>query len=113
MNSLNQITSREVPGYVNVLGTATAVGPQQRIDFDYDWRGRRISKRVWNNTARSGYPTIILNYAYDGWNLLAELAGFGGNSVLASYGWGLDLSGGLQGAGGVGGLASIWWTGLG
>ena len=37
----------------------TANGPQQRIEFAYDWRGRRIGKKVWNNTAGTeGYGTI-------------------------------------------------------
>jgi len=33
-----------------------AVVSQQRIDCEYDWQGRRISKKVWNNTAGSGTP---------------------------------------------------------
>lgn len=82
----------------------TAVGPQQRIDYDYDSKSRRISKKVWNNTTGSGLPNTYVNYVYDGWNLVTELAAFGGNSLLRDYGWGLDLSGSEQGAGGVGGL---------
>ena len=46
-----------------------------------------------------------LRYLYDGWNLLAEIDASG--DVVRSYTWGLDLSGSMQGAGGVGGLLSV------
>lgn len=39
---------------------------------------------------------------YDGWNVIAKTSGT--NSRQHSYVWGLDMSGGFQGAGGVGGL---------
>jgi RHS repeat-associated protein len=39
---------------------------------------------------------------YDGWNLIAILNPQ--SSILASFMWGTDLSGSMQGAGGVGGL---------
>jgi len=42
---------------------------------------------------------------YDGWNLLASLNP--ASSVRQAYLWGLDLSGTMQGAGGVGGLLAI------
>ncbi|MFO0831459.1 MAG: RHS repeat-associated core domain-containing protein [Phycisphaerales bacterium] len=41
-------------------------------------------------------------FAWDGWNLSMELNGV--NAAVRSMGWGLDLSGSEQGAGGVGGL---------
>lgn len=50
----------------------------------------------------SGYRT---KYLYDGWNLLAELDG--ANNLVRSHMWGLDLSGSIQGAGGVGGLLAV------
>src|SRR5688572_633781 len=80
----------------------TAVGPQQRLDFEYDWRGRRISKKVWNNTAGSGMPAVDQRFLYDDWNLLAIVDSAG--AAFQSFMWGTDLSGSLQGAGGVGGL---------
>ncbi|MDD2626954.1 MAG: hypothetical protein PHI87_05350, partial [Candidatus Methanomethylophilus sp.] len=49
----------------------TNVGPQQRIVFEYDYQGRRIAKKVWNNTAGTGNPATYLKYLYDGWNLIA------------------------------------------
>src|SRR6266511_4568916 len=53
----------------------TLIGPQQRMDFEYDWKGRRISKKVWNNTGGTGTPAAYLKFLYDGWNLIAELDG--------------------------------------
>lgn len=39
-----------------------------------------------------------------------ELDGLNSNAVLRKYTWGLDLSGTLQGAGGVGGLLAVYDT---
>jgi len=83
----------------------TAVGPQQRIEFEYDCQSRRIGKKVWNNTAGTGSPAKSLKFIWDGWNYIAEVDG--NNTLVQSYLWGLDLSGSLQGAGGVGGLIAV------
>ena len=83
----------------------TAVGPQQRIEFEYDCESRRIGKKVWNNTAGTGSPTTTLKFIWDGWNYIVAVDG--NNSLVQSYLWGLDLSGSLQGAGGVGGYISV------
>jgi RHS repeat-associated protein len=91
------------------LVAATAVGPQQRIDFVYDWQGRRIGKTVWPNTGGTGTPLVNNRFLYDGWNLVAELNATN-NAVIRRYQWGLDLSGSEQGAGGVGGLLSIYYV---
>lgn len=65
--------------------------------FKYDYLGRRISKNVGGAETR---------YLYDGWALIAEIAP-GSFAIQRSYTWGLDASGSLQGAGGVGGLLCI------
>ncbi len=83
----------------------TALGPQQRLDFAYDHQGRRITKRVWNNTSGTGALVVDQKFLYDGWNLVAEFNATN-NAVIRSYVWGLDLSGSLQGAGGIAGL--LW-----
>jgi RHS repeat-associated protein len=92
------------------LATNTMVGPRQSIKFEYDWRGRRIHKQVWSNTGWSGTPTNDVKFVYDGWNLLAELNGTN-NAVIRSYVWGSDLSGTMQGAGGVSGLLKVAYNG--
>src|SRR5205085_5914277 len=81
-----------------------AIGTQQLIKFEYDWKGRRIRKRVYSDVAGSTLARDTI-FVYDGWNLVAELDT--SHSPLRTYMWGLDLSGSLQGAGGVGGLLAI------
>lgn len=73
------------------------------LTFSYDWQGRRISKTAkwWTN---SSWTTRTSNkFVYDGWNLIGELNATN-NNLIRGYIWGADLSGSLQGAGGVGGL---------
>lgn len=84
----------------------TAGVPKQRLEFAYDDRWRRVSKKIygWNATNSDWELTSEIRFLYDGWNLVAELGG--SNNLLRSYVWGLDLSQTLGGAGGVGGLIS-------
>ncbi len=84
-----------------------STAPPQLIKFEYDWLGRRIHKQVWNNTTGYGTAAADYHYLYDGWEPIAELSGVN-NVVLQAYVWGTDLSGTLQGAGGVGGLLSLF-----
>jgi RHS repeat-associated protein len=83
----------------------TIVGPQQRLDFEYDSKSRRIRKKVWNNTAGTGPIATDLTFAYDSWNLMGELNS--SHAAIKTYVWGLDLSASLQGAGGVSGLLQM------
>ena len=67
--------------------------------YRYDYLSRRVFKQKLNQTG----GIIGTQYAYyDGWNIIHEA------SPSQSYGtdllWGPDLSGSMQGAGGVGGL---------
>ena len=65
--------------------------------------GRRIWKKVTNlETSDIESDTKFL---YDGWNLIAELNM--DNTKVLTFVWGTDLSGSLQGAGGVGGLLKV------
>jgi YD repeat-containing protein len=86
--------------------TRTAVGPQQRVEFGYDFQGRRVSKKVWANSQGTGTPVQDVRFLYDGWNVVAELNATNRN-VVRSFTWGLDLSGSPHGAGGVGGLLAV------
>ena len=92
------------------LAPNTSIGPRNSIKFEYDWQGRRLHKQVWANTGWSGSPTNDVKFVYDDWNLLAELNATN-NVVIRSFMWGLDLSGSLQGAGGVGGLLEVVYKG--
>jgi len=81
-----------------------------KLAFAYDYRGRRVEKRVyqWNGSAYESSPSSITRFLYDGWNMVAELDGmYESNHVLRSYLWGLDLSGSQRRAGGVGGLLAM------
>ena len=89
---------------------AAAAGvPRQRLDFVYDSRNRRVSKTV--STSNNGTTWTFasnLRSLYDGWNIIAEYSAPSAESTTltlqAAHVWGIDLSGTLQGAGGVGGL---------
>ena len=74
-----------------------------RLTFTYDSKWRRISKAVEAYNGTTWTTNLDASFVYDGWNLVDELNATN-NAVIRSYLWGLDLSGTLQGAGGVGGL---------
>jgi RHS repeat-associated protein len=69
----------------------------------YDHQSRRIAKII----SRSGTETQRRDFVYDSWNLIQELITDNGSLTTNSFTWGLDLSGDLQGAGGVGGLLAV------
>ena len=91
---------------VNITSKAgAATGSLVKLDLTYDYTGRRIQKIVSTNNGSAYYPAYTNRYVYDGWNLVAILDCQ--SSLIASFNWGKDLSGGMQGAGGVGGLVSM------
>jgi len=82
--------------------------PKMKLDFTYDYQSRRVGKVV-SVCSNSAWVAVRTNlFIYDGWNLIAEIQNSRSSSVPSTnfYVWGLDLSGSLQGAGGIGGLAS-------
>jgi len=93
-----------------IAGEALATTPataRVKVTMTYDAQSRRVQKQVhtWN-TGRSTYQlSTTTRFLYDAWNLLAELNA--SNQPVRSYTWGLDLSGSLQEAGGVGGLLVV------
>ncbi|MGH7243395.1 MAG: RHS repeat domain-containing protein [Phycisphaerales bacterium] len=114
------------------LAGFASVGFQGSWVYDYDYLGRRVRKyritidensfsggeemragtpantkpRPRRAAARSGDEMGIISdvslFMYDGWLLTEELTS--SKAVDRSYVWGLDISGSLQGAGGIGGL---------
>jgi len=82
------------------MAVNTTAGPHYQLTFAYDPKGRRIQK----TSSTNGISTTI-NFLYDGWNLVAILNPQA--SLLQSFVWGSDLSGSMQGAGGVGGLLEV------
>ncbi|MEO7100730.1 MAG: RHS repeat-associated core domain-containing protein [Luteolibacter sp.] len=87
----------------------TAGHPYTKLKFVYDWQGHRIARTVWQGGTQAA-PTFKSNrrWIYDGWNVIAEFSATTETTTtvtrLNTFTWGLDLSGTLQGAGGVGGL---------
>jgi RHS repeat-associated protein len=77
----------------------------QALVFFYDSQGRRIRKQEVISTSSGLVVQADHRFVYDGWNLIATLDSSA--SVLQSFIWGNDLSGSLQGAGGVGGLLAV------
>jgi len=105
-NDSQWIYSWDAENRLVALKANTATGPQISLKFEYDPKGRRIRKQVWDNPNWLDASTNDLRFAYNDWNLLATLnAQF---SPLNCFMWGLDLSGSEQGAGGIGGLLMVW-----
>jgi YD repeat-containing protein len=90
------------------------------VDNRYDHQHRRHSKTVRRLSGRgAGYPfdpsqggawdvVATHTFVYDGWNLVREtVSRTDGVTDVFDYFWGLDISGTLQGAGGVGGLLAV------
>ena len=84
----------------------------KKLEFTYDGLGRRVGKKVYEwDPATSNYELSTEHvFLYDGWNLIEErITDYISQPITQStnhYIWGLDLSGSLQGAGGIGGLLS-------
>ncbi|MDD4870751.1 MAG: hypothetical protein PHR77_09345, partial [Kiritimatiellae bacterium] len=91
-------------------------GPLVRLEFAYDYMGRRTSKSVYILQSAVWNLQSQTTFVYDGWNLISEITVSPSLPVAVStnfFTWGLDLSGSLQGAGGVGGLISATLGGSG
>ena len=79
----------------NRLKTVSSNGVLLVTNF-YDAKSRRVKKET---------PEVTFTFFYDGWNLIEERVAYtNGVTSTIRYFWGKDLSGTLQGAGGVGGL---------
>jgi RHS repeat-associated protein len=68
--------------------------------YTYDHLSRAI--------ARLSSNVVNQRYGYDGWNRIVQYDG--GATLQDTFTWGLDLSGSMQGAGGVGGLLATRWV---
>ena len=104
---------------LHAVTPANATNGSLKVVNWYDHRHRRVTKEVFElsgYTPPYGEPPVpgdpgewgllrTHNFFYDGWNLVRETVAHTNGSVdRIEYVWGLDLSGTLQGAGGVGGL---------
>lgn len=69
--------------------------------FIYDFMGRRIITESYMKNGEDWIRVTRRRYIYQGWNVIAEYVNGAKNKT---YVWGEDISGTMQGAGGVGGL---------
>lgn len=96
---------------LSVLPTAPSNG-DKGLAYSYDGQHRRVTRTVleWHS---SGWHNVAMScFVYDGWNVIEEYeanASASSNScnLARVLTWGTDLSGSLQGAGGVGGLLMV------
>jgi RHS repeat-associated protein len=79
----------------------------KKVKFVYDYMGRRVRKEVFiydDGWPQDNDPDEQWHFVYDGWNVVMVLDGLNSNATTRKYTWGLDLSGTIHGAGGIGGL---------
>gem|GEM_PF-1503127 len=100
-------------GMENTNDYYVATGKKQKLAFAYDETGRRVEKKVWSWNSGAWILDRHHRFLYDGWNMMAQLDGNNGNDVLKTFTWGQDISGSLDGAGGVGGLLDVQDYGIG
>ena len=85
--------------------TSDEINHTYHTDFVYDGLGRlrKRSESTWS-TGKTPHWVVASTvcYIYDGWRVIQERDG--SNNPLVSYTRGNDLSGSMQGAGGIGGL---------
>ena len=74
----------------------------QKVEFAYDYMGRRTAKLVYNWVNGAWNLTGTEKYVYDGCNIIAIYDS--NDQLIKSFLWGEDLAGSLQGACGIGGL---------
>jgi len=74
------------------------------VAYAYDHQGRMARKTV---AFANALPERQINYVWDDYNIIAEHVIVNGMTDITYNVWGLDLSGTLQGAGGVGGLLAV------
>ena len=79
-----------------------------KIEISYDYMGRRFKEIISTYNGSTWSVTQTNLWVYDGWNPVSEICNLQYGITTQSYVHGLDLSGSLQGAGGIGGLLS--WT---
>ena len=89
------------------LTEAASATTGRRYVSAYDHLGRRIRRTEYRRIGRPWVQVEDREYVYDGWNLVHETRTASGVETDIEYFWGPDLSGSLQGAGGVGGLVAV------
>ena len=85
--------------------TAVNAASTAKLEYAYDYDGRRVSKKIYAKSGVAWTLTKEIKFVYDGNNLIAK---YDANNVFRhGYLWGEDISGTLQETGGIGGLLSV------
>src|SRR5277367_1875278 len=90
--------------------SSVPTGAKMGLTFTYDSKSRRIQKILSSNSGSAYVPQSTNSFVYDAWNLLASLD-TPSSTLVKSFTWGTDLSGSMQGAGGVGVLLALAYHG--
>lgn len=97
-------------GPTRVFGAlSTPQSGDKKIEFRYDYRGRRIEKKVSTHNGTAWSVTSTRRFLWNGWLMVMELSDAGGSGFQPArkYTWGRDIGGGLESAGGIGGLLAV------
>ena len=74
-NRLRSVEEKPRGAALEALPPERAPPPRQRLEFSYDYQGRRVRKVVkrWS-AAGNGFTVVECDrrFQYDGWNLIAE-----------------------------------------
>ncbi|MEZ5387543.1 MAG: RHS repeat-associated core domain-containing protein [Prosthecobacter sp.] len=122
----NRMTSATQKAIAVAAGLSATPPARKQLTFAYDYRNRRIAKRVFQLHTSNLEPETStwklvkdLRFVYDGYQMIAELdhsfatgTGLEGSRVNRTFLWGPDVSGTMTGAGGVGGLLSTTYQGV-
>jgi RHS repeat-associated protein len=83
-----------------------ASNAQHLVTYAYDYQGRMVAKQFSRRGAEAQSWEIekTSTLIWDGYNIIQSLTHTQTHTLTNSFIWGLDLSGSLQGFGGVGGL---------
>jgi len=88
-----------------VVEPQTPTSGTTKVEFAYDYMGRRVQKKVFEYVAGDWQLMTDSLFLYDGWNLVSEQTTRNSQPVTEKlFVYGLDLSQTLQGASGIGGL---------
>jgi len=83
--------------------TSAPVASKRKVIYTYDHQSRLISRKAYKDVSGSYAIQSDTKWVYDGWRQLAELNATS-NALVGGFTWGLDLSGSMDQAGGIGGL---------
>lgn len=86
--------------------SSSPTSSKRKVEWAFDPKGRRVRQITSDGSSGSYVVTEDLKFVYDGWACAAELNATN-NTLIRTYLWGLDLSGSMVGAGGVGGLLAM------